>query len=77
MKHLNDEIVKNIKLKPCPFCKNKAKITERYHTNEGYSIRVGCSKCFCKITKNLWFDFNELTIQRSINAMVKKWNTRY
>ncbi len=76
MKYLTDEIVKNLKLKPCPFCGNEAEVTERYHTDEGYSIRVGCTKCFCKITKNLWFDFNKSTIRRNIDSMVKKWNTR-
>ena len=76
MKYLNDEIIKSIKLEPCPFCGSDAKISERYHTDEGYSIRVGCPECFCKITKNFGFDFNKSTIQYNINVMVKKWNTR-
>ena len=77
MKYLNDEAAKNIKLKPCPFCGSEAEVTERYHTDEGYSIRVGCHKCFCNITKNLWIDFNESIIQYNIDIMVKKWNTRH
>ena len=77
MKYLNKEIVKNIKLKPCPFCGSKAEITERYHTDEGYSIHVGCPECFCKITKNFWFNFDKPTIQRNIDSMVKKWNERH
>jgi hypothetical protein len=76
MKYLNDEIVKNIILEPCPFCGSEAEITERYYSDEGYSISVGCPKCFCKIKKNLWLDFNESTIRYNLNIMVKKWNTR-
>lgn len=76
MRYLNDEIIKTIKLKSCPFCGSEAEITERYHSKEGCSISVGCSKCFCRIIKNLWIDFNETNIQYNINIMVKKWNTR-
>ena len=76
MKYLSDEILKNIKLKPCPFCGNKAEITERYHTDEGYTIHVGCPNCFCKIIKNLWFDFNKSHIENTITNMVEKWNMR-
>ena len=77
MRYLNDEIIKNIKLKSCPFCGSKAEIAEEYHSDKGYSLHVGCPKCFCRIVKNLWFDFNEAIIQHNLNAMVKKWNTRY
>ena len=77
IKYLSDEIIKNIKLKSCPFCGSEAEIAERYNSNEGYSISVGCSKCFCKIKKNLWLDFNESTIRYNLNIMVKKWNTRH
>lgn len=76
MQYLNDEILKNIKLKSCPFCGSEAKVTERYHTDEGYTIRVGCPNCFCRITKNLWFDFNKSSIQYNIDTMVERWNTR-
>lgn len=78
MKYLNDEIIKNIKLKSCPFCGSEAEIVERDDSDEGYLISVGCSKgqCFCRIKKNLWFDFNRSSIQRNLDAMVKKWNTR-
>lgn len=76
MKYLNDEIIKAIKLETCPFCGSEAKITESYRSDKGYSIHVGCSKCFCRITKNLWIDFNETSIQRNLDIMVKKWNTR-
>ena len=78
MKYLNDEIIKSIKLKSCPFCGNEAEIDVRYHTDEGCTITVGCPKgqCFCRVKKNLWFDFNETSIQYNINIMVKKWNTR-
>lgn len=63
-------------LKSCPFCGSEAEIAEEYHSDKGYSIRVGCPKCFCRIVKNLWFDFNESSIQYNIKIMVKKWNTR-
>lgn len=78
MKYLNDEVVKNIKLKSCPFCGSEAEIAED-DSDEGYSIHVGCSKgqCFCRIKKNFWIDFNESAIRRNLDAMVKKWNTRY
>ena len=79
MKYLNNEVLKNIKLESCPFCGSEAEITEEYRSDEGYSIHVGCSKgqCFCRITKNFWIDFNESAIRRNLDAMVKKWNTRY
>ena len=76
MKYLNDEIIKTIKLESCPFCGSEAEIAEEYRSDEGYSICVGCPKCFCRIVKNLWFDFNESSIQYNIKIMVKKWNTR-
>ena len=63
-------------LKPCPFCGHNAEMTEKYHTDEGYIISVGCSNCFCKITKNLWFDFNKSCIENTIAKMVEKWNMR-
>ena len=77
MKYLNDDIIKNIKLESCPFCGSEAEIAEEYRSDEGYSLRVGCPKCFCRITKNLWIDFNESVIRRNLDAMVKKWNTRH
>jgi len=64
-------------LKSCPFCGSEAEIAVRYHTDEGCIICVGCPKCFCKIKKNLWFDFNESIIQYNIEVMVNKWNKRH
>jgi len=76
MKYLNDKIIKNITLESCPFCGSEAEIGVECHSDEGCTIHVGCSKCFCRIKKNYWFDFNETSIQYNINIMVKKWNTR-
>lgn len=70
--------IPSVALKPCPFCESEAIIDVRYHTDEGCIITVGCSKgqCFCRIKKNLWFDFNETSIQYNIDVMIKKWNKR-
>lgn len=64
------------KLLPCPFCGSEATIRERYHTDEGYKIFVGCTECFCYLKVNLLFDFNKFIIEYEIEKMVKQWNER-
>lgn len=65
-------------LKPCPFCGGKAEVRERSDTDKGYIIYVGCSDytCFCRITKNLWFDYNKSDIQYIIDRAIEEWNRR-
>lgn len=79
MYYISDETVKNInkQLKPCPFCGSKAKIDDRYHSDEGYTIYVGCTECFCRIKNSLWFDFNKTSVTYNAKVMIKEWNTRY
>ena len=62
--------IEKTELMPCPFCGSEAKVYYiddlRYH-----HVRVGCSKCWCAITKTLgrWE-------KADINDTIKKWNTR-
>lgn len=51
----------NTDLKPCPFCGGVGNLLQRsYHTYE-----ISCSKCFIR-TGGL----------RSLEAVLKRWNTR-
>ena len=66
------------KLKPCPFCGNKAEITKSNSSEKGLTLQVGCidSFCFCRITRHLWVDWNRTELEYEISKMVKAWNTR-
>lgn len=71
-------LMDDIKLKPCPFCGNKAEITKRNHSEEGLTLKVGCANsfCFCRITRNLWINWTETEVEYEISKMVKTWNNR-
>ena len=73
-----------IKLKPCPFCGNKAYIKQTstgyassYHY-AGYSI--GCDHCGIRLTDESTFTIEDGVVkyQRDGYAeIIKKWNTRF
>lgn len=66
------DILERTDLKPCPFCGGNA-IAQRIKDviRFRYSVRIGCSRCWCAITKTLG-DYENA----DINDTIKKWNTR-
>ena len=57
-------------LKPCPFCGSEA-VVHYIDDLRFHHVHVGCSKCWCMITKTLGH-YEKVDIEKTI----KKWNTR-
>ena len=57
--------MKNLKLKPCPFCGSDAKLVENYQGIE-------CTNLACRVSHGGWFDDPYGDARYALNA----WNDR-
>lgn len=69
--------MKEIRLKPCPFCGGIPKIDEKYRQWDGVyylSTSIICEVCGAS-SKEVW-DINKKEKTERVNEVIEKWNRR-
>ena len=73
-------VIREIFLKPCPFCGGNVGIYEKYDGDEYHKIHeIECGRCHLKMASNtfrLGYDGTEESQRQAYEMLVNAWNRR-